>query len=115
MSIGFAAALALFGGVVAVLSGLSGYLRDKPVGVPVLAVVLGLVLGCAGVLDITPGSVVVLWVVELTLLVTLFADGLVVERDLFRRHWHAPFRALALTMPLTLGVIGCWPGRCALS
>jgi NhaP-type Na+/H+ or K+/H+ antiporter len=106
VSIGFGAALALFGGVVAVLSGLSGYLRDKPAGVPVLAVIAGLVAGYAGGLGVAARSAITLWVVELALLVTLFADGLVVDRALFRRHWRGPLRALAFTMPLTLGAVG---------
>jgi len=106
VSVGFDAALALFGGAVAVLSGLSGYLCDKAVGVPVLAVAAGLVGGCAGGLRVAPGSGVVLWLAGLALLVTLLADGLVVERELLRRCWRGPVRALAFTMPLTLGVVG---------
>ena len=41
-------------------------------------------------------------VVELALILTLFSDGLLVERELLGRHWGPAARALVLAMPVTL-------------
>ena len=41
-------------------------------------------------------------VIELALILTLFADGLVVERELLRLHWGPPTRAIVVAMPVTL-------------
>lgn len=38
--------------------------------------------------------------VEVVLLLTLFSDGLLVERDLLRQHWHPAARALVIAMPI---------------
>ena len=41
-------------------------------------------------------------VIELALIVTLFSDGLLVNRELLVVHWSAPVRALLLALPLTM-------------
>lgn len=106
VSLGFAAALVLFGLALVGLSGVSGWLRRGPVAVSTVGVVVGLALGYGGVLVPDPRRELVRRLVELTLLLVLFTDGLVVERDLFVSHWRAPARALLLTMPVTLVILG---------
>lgn len=105
MSLGFAAALVLFGLALVGLSALSGWLRRGPVAVSTVAVVVGLALGYGGVLLPDPHRGLVRRLVELTLLLALFTDGLVVQRRLLRSHWRAPARALLVTMPVTLGIL----------
>ena len=52
--------------------------------------------------------------IELALLLTLFSDGLVVERELLAEHWGPPARALIIAMPLTLGLLAaCRAGCCS--
>jgi sodium/hydrogen antiporter len=54
------------------------------------------------VITVTAGEQGLIELIELALILTLFADGLVVERELLRIHWSAPARAIAIAMPLTL-------------
>ena len=44
--------------------------------------------------------------VELALILTLFSDGLFVERELLRIHWGPVTRAIVLAMPITLVLLG---------
>ena len=39
------------------------------------------------------------------MILTLFSDGLVVERELLGKHWGPPARALIIAMPITMGLI----------
>ena len=50
----------------------------------------------------TPDAKIVVYIVELALVLTLFADGLVVEDQLLREHWTPAALALVVAMPLTL-------------
>ncbi len=59
----------------------------------VLAVAAGAALGVTGVLEPEVGDHGLVLLVELVLLMTLFADGLIVEQGLLRRHWHPAARA----------------------
>jgi len=101
MGIDFSAAVLLFGAVLGVAAGLSGWLRGTVLSISVLAVGAGIALAVGGVLDVAPGDPGVLEVIELALLVTLFSDGLIVERELVRSEWRKPARALVIAMPIT--------------
>jgi NhaP-type Na+/H+ or K+/H+ antiporter len=102
VDIGFAQALLLFGGLLAVVAALSGVMRGTVLSASVLSVVLGIVLAATGVVhvDATDGAIVEL--IELALIVTLFSDGMFVERELLRSHWGPVARALVIAMPITM-------------
>jgi NhaP-type Na+/H+ or K+/H+ antiporter len=102
VEIGFAEALLVLGAILTLTAALSGWLRGTVLSISVISVVAGLALSRADVLSVTPGSTIVLLVVELALILTLFSDGLLVERELLEQHWGPPARALALAMPVTL-------------
>ena len=105
MSIGFSEALLLLGGLLAVAAALSGWLRASVLNVSVLAVAAGLVLAGLDVVSIDSRSDVVEHSIELALILTLFADGLLVERELLGRHWGPAARALIIAMPVTMGLL----------
>ena len=65
----------------------------------------GSVLGLADVVDVNPDDPDLFHLVELALILTLFADGLIVERELLAMHWGPPARAIVFAMPLTLGIL----------
>jgi NhaP-type Na+/H+ or K+/H+ antiporter len=90
------------GALLAVSAGLSGVMRGTVLSTAVLSVAAGLGLALADVIEIHAGDQSVVYLVELALIVTLFSDGLFVERELLRIHWSPPVRALTLAMPLTL-------------
>src|SRR3954464_13102172 len=102
MNLGFSESLLLLGSLLACAAALSGWLRASVLSVSVLAVVAGIVLAAFDVVSVDPTSDLVKHIVELALIVTLFADGLLVERELLARHWGPAARALVLAMPLTL-------------
>jgi sodium/hydrogen antiporter len=102
MDIGFGEALLILGAILAVTALLSGWFHGTVLSISVLSVAAGLVLAGAGVLDPDPHADIVLFLVEIALLLTLFSDGLYAERELMRREWHAPARALVIAMPITL-------------
>jgi NhaP-type Na+/H+ or K+/H+ antiporter len=106
MNLDFPQALLLLGGLLAVAAALSGWLNASVLSISVLAVVAGIVLAAFDVVSVEPGSAIVEHVVELALIVTLFSDGLLVERELLARQWGPPARALVLAMPLTLALLG---------
>ena len=101
MDIGFSEALLVLGLLLAVAAGLSGWLQGTVLSISVLSVAAGVGLSLAGAIEVDPRAAIVLVTVELALILTLFADGLVVERELLQQHWRAPARALAFAMPLT--------------
>ena len=105
MSIGFSEALLLLGAMLAVAAALSGWLRASVLNVSVLAVVAGLVLAAGDVVTIDSRSDVVEHSIELALIMTLFSDGLLVERELLNRHWGPAARALIIAMPVTMALI----------
>lgn len=102
MDIGFGEALLILGAILAVTALLSGWFHGTVLSISVLSVAAGLVLAAAGVVDPDPQAEVVLFLVEIALLLTLFSDGLYAERELVRREWHAPARAIVIAMPITL-------------
>ena len=102
MDLGFAEALLVLGLLLAVAAALSGWLHGTVLSISVLSVGAGVALALLDIVEITPGATIVLYLVELALILTLFSDGLFVERELLREHWSPTARALVLAMPLTL-------------
>jgi NhaP-type Na+/H+ or K+/H+ antiporter len=102
MDIGFAEAVLIVGLILALTAYLSGLFHGTVLSISVLSVLAGIVLAKGGVLEASPGADSVVFLVEIALLLTLFADGLYAERELLRREWHAPARALVIAMPITL-------------
>lgn len=102
MDVAFSEALLIVGALLLAAAALSGWLRGTVLSISVLSVSAGLVLAWTGVVEVDPGAKSVIVVVELALLLTLFADGLVVERELLREHWTPTVLALTLAMPITL-------------
>jgi NhaP-type Na+/H+ or K+/H+ antiporter len=102
MDIGFPEAILILGSILALTAYLSGWFHGTVLSSSVLSVVAGIVLARSGLLDANPGAPIVVFLVEIALLLTLFSDGLYAERELLRREWHAPARALVIAMPITL-------------
>jgi NhaP-type Na+/H+ or K+/H+ antiporter len=105
MDIGFGEALLLFGALLAVTAALSGVMKGTVLSASVLSVSLGLILGATDVVNVDAGDSGVVHLVELALILTLFSDGMFVERELLRRHWSPAARALTIAMPITLGLL----------
>ena len=106
MDLGFADAVLLFGALLAIVAALSGWIRGTVLSASILSVALGAVLAAADVVhaDVTDPSIVEL--IELALVVTLFSDGMFVERELLLRHWSPVARSLVIAMPITMALIG---------
>jgi NhaP-type Na+/H+ or K+/H+ antiporter len=102
MNLEFSQALLVLGLLLVFAGALSGLMQRTVLSMSVLAVAAGIGLAEFDVVSVHPGSDVVRHIVELALIVTLFSDGLLVERELLARHWGPPARALVLAMPLTL-------------
>jgi NhaP-type Na+/H+ or K+/H+ antiporter len=105
MDLGFGEGLLLFGLLLSVAAALSGVMRGTVLSVSVLSVGLGVILALADVVTVDVSDPNVIHLVELALILTLFADGLVVERELLRMHWGPAARAIVVAMPLTLGLL----------
>jgi NhaP-type Na+/H+ or K+/H+ antiporter len=105
VGIGFPEALLLLGAILAVGAALSGWLQGTVLSLSVLSVFVGIGLAAANVLTAEPADELVVFTVELALILTLFSDGLFVERELLLRHWSPAARALVVAMPLTLGLL----------
>jgi len=102
LDIGFPEAVLILGLILALTAFLSGWFHGTVLSISVLSVLAGLFLASAGALDVSSGTNIVVFLVELALLLTLFTDGLYAERELLRNEWHAPARALVIAMPITL-------------
>jgi sodium/hydrogen antiporter len=102
MDIGFGEAILLFGGLLAVSAALSGVMRGTVLSISVLSVTLGIGLAELDVVNVDATDSAIVHLVELALIVTLFSDGLFVERELLRVHWGPATRAIVLAMPITL-------------
>ena len=102
MDIGFSEAVLILGLVLALTAFLSGWFHGTVLSISVLSVLTGILLARGGVLEVSSGAAIVVYLVELALLLTLFTDGLYAERELLRNEWHAPARALVIAMPITL-------------
>lgn len=102
MDISFGEALLVFGALLAVVAALSGVMRGTVLSASVLSVALGLLLAAVGVVDVEADDEAIVELIELALIVTLFSDGMFVERELLRRHWSPVARALVIAMPITM-------------
>ena len=102
MDIGFGDALLLFGGLLAVVAALSGLIRGTVLSASVLSVVVGICLAATDVVSVDVEDESIVQLVELALILTLFSDGMFVERELLRRHWSPVARALVIAMPITM-------------
>jgi sodium/hydrogen antiporter len=105
VDLGFGEALLIFGLLLAVAAILSGLMRGTVLSVSVLSVGLGVLLALTDLVSVNVGDPNIVHLVELALIMTLFADGLVVEHELLRMHWGPPARAIVFAMPLTLGIL----------
>jgi sodium/hydrogen antiporter len=102
VDISFGEALLLFGGLLAVVAALSGVMKGTVLSASVLSVALGMALAGAGVVHVDATDAAIVELIELALILTLFSDGMFVERELLRRHWSPVARALVIAMPITM-------------
>ena len=105
MNLGFGDAILVLGALLAVAAALSGVMRGTVLSISILSVALGIGLAEAGVVSVDATSPGVVDVIEIALILTLFSDGLFVERELLRIHWGPVTRAIVLAMPMTLGLL----------
>ena len=105
MDVGFGEALLYAGALLAAAAALSGVMRGTVLSISVLSVGAGLVLAEAGAIDVNAQDATVIHLFELALIVTLFSDGLFVERELLFLHWSPPVRALVIAMPMTMALL----------
>jgi NhaP-type Na+/H+ or K+/H+ antiporter len=102
MEFGFGEALLTAGALLAAAGALSGVMRGTVLSISVLSVGAGVALGVAGVVSFQAEDASVVQLIELALVVTLFSDGLFVERELLFLHRGPTVRALVVAMPVTL-------------
>jgi sodium/hydrogen antiporter len=105
MSLDFSESLLVLGALVAAAAFLSGLFRGSILNASVLAVGAGIALATADVVSVDSESETVRHAIELALILTLFSDGLFVERELLGKHWGPPARALIIAMPVTMALI----------
>ena len=106
MDIGFGEGLLLLGLLIAAASAFSGLAHGTVLSISILSVTAGIGLALTDVVTVEATDTGVFELVELALIFTLFADGLLVERELFLRHWSPPARALTIALPITLVLLG---------
>jgi sodium/hydrogen antiporter len=102
MDLSFGAALLVFGALLTTVAALSGVIRGTVLSASVLSLGLGIALAAVGLLHVDPRSPEIVELIELALALTLFSDGMFVERDLLRSNRGPVLRALAIAMPITL-------------
>ena len=102
MDVGFGEALLYSGALLAVAAALSGLMHGTVLSISVLSVAAGLILAEAGAIHVDGSDTAVVHLFLLALIVTLFSDGLFVERELLVVHWGPVVRALLIALPLTL-------------
>ncbi len=107
MTIGFEEALTLVGLLLIAGAMVSGIVHRTVLSLTVLAVIAGVLATLTGIVEVDPSSEAIIVVVELVLLLTLFADGLLVEREMLREQSRPALRALALAMPINAGLLAC--------
>jgi NhaP-type Na+/H+ or K+/H+ antiporter len=105
MEIALGEALLIVGVLLAVTAALSGVTRRSVLSIAVLAVSAGIVLAAADLVSVNARDPGLFEIVELALILTLFSDGMFVERELLGRHWGPPARALAVALPVTMGLL----------
>jgi NhaP-type Na+/H+ or K+/H+ antiporter len=106
MSLDFGDAVLIFGGLLTVVAALSGVMRGTVLSASVLSVALGMVLAATGAVEVDATDQSIVELVELALILTLFSDGMFVERELLRKHWSPVARALVIAMPITMALLG---------
>jgi sodium/hydrogen antiporter len=102
MEFGFGEALLTTGALLTVGASLSGLMKGTVLSISVLSVAAGVVLALTDVVSFDASDPSVVELIELALVVTLFSDGLFVERELLFLHWGPTARALVVAMPVTL-------------
>jgi NhaP-type Na+/H+ or K+/H+ antiporter len=105
VDIGFGEAVLLFGGLLAIVAALSGLMRGTVLSASVLSVALGIALAAADVVHVDATDQSIVELIELALILTLFSDGMFVERELLRRHWSPVARSLIVAMPITMALL----------
>jgi sodium/hydrogen antiporter len=105
MSLEFSESLLVLGVLVAAAAALSGLFRGSVLNASVLAVAAGIGMATVDAVSVDSGSDTVRHAIELALILTLFSDGLFVERELLGKHWGPPARALIIAMPITMALI----------
>ena len=105
MNLSFGDAILVIGVLLAVAAALSGLMRGTVLSISVLSVALGIILAETDVVSVDATSAGIVDVIEIALILTLFSDGLFVERELLRLHWGPVTRAIVVAMPITLGVL----------
>jgi sodium/hydrogen antiporter len=105
MDVGFGEALLFSGALLTVAAALSGLMRGTVLSISVFSVTAGLILAEADAIHIDAADATVVHLFTLALVVTLFSDGLFVERELLFLHWSPPVRALVVAMPITMGLL----------
>jgi sodium/hydrogen antiporter len=93
------------GGLLAISAALSGLMRGTVLSISILSVTAGLILAEAGTIHVDATDSAVIHLFLLALIVTLFSDGLFVERELLVVHWGPVVRALVIAMPITLALL----------
>jgi NhaP-type Na+/H+ or K+/H+ antiporter len=106
MDIGFGEAVLLFGGLLAVVAALSGLMKGTVLSASVLSVALGIALAATDVVHVDATDQSIVELIELALILTLFSDGMFVERELLLRHWSPVARALVIALPITVALLG---------
>jgi sodium/hydrogen antiporter len=102
MDLGFGEALLYSGALLAVAAAFSGLMHGTVLSISVLSVAAGLILADAGAIHVDGSDTAVVHLFLLALIVTLFSDGLFIERELLVVHWGPVVRALLIALPLTL-------------
>jgi len=105
MDVGFGEALLFSGALLALAAALSGLMHGTVLSISVLSVSAGLILAEVGAIHVNGSDTAVVHLFLLALIVTLFSDGLFVERELLVVHWGPVVRALLIAMPLTLALL----------
>jgi sodium/hydrogen antiporter len=105
VDISFTQALLLFGGLLAAVAALSGLMKGTVLSASVLSVAFGIVLAAGGVVHVDATDPAIVELIELALVLTLFSDGMFVERELLGRHWSPVARALTIAMPITMALL----------
>jgi sodium/hydrogen antiporter len=106
MEIGFGDAVLLFGGLLTVVAALSGLMKGTVLSASVLSVAFGILLAAVGAVEVDATDQSIVELIELALILTLFSDGMFVERELLGRHWGPVARSLVIAMPITIGLLG---------
>ena len=105
MDLGFGESLLVVGVLLATAGALSGVMRGTVLSISVLSVLLGVLLAALDIVSVDVRDPNVIHLIELALVLTLFADGLVVESELLRGQWRPAARAIVFAMPLTMGML----------